>query len=141
MKGNKHMYGIVEILVLTVIALLAATVLNSEHLFNWTAHNRTFYLVLCGVPLLLLLLNKKLVSAFITMGIAGGIFIGNYLGAWINNYNESKIVAGMSAEEAARLQHHPGFEIWMGVILLSTVIGVIIQRVLSKRQSALRKDH
>ncbi len=132
MKRNKPMYGIVQGLVLVLTFLLASTMLNSEYLFQWADQNRLFYLALCVVPLVLLLLNKNLMSAFITMGIVAGIFIGNYLGGWINTYNESKITAIMSAEEVARLRHHPGFEIWMGVILTSAVIGMIAQRFYAK---------
>lgn len=133
MKNNNVKFGVMEVLSLAGIYILAATFFNSEYLFNWIAHNRTFYFLLCGIPLMLLLFNKKLVSASITIGITGGVFIGNYLGRWINNYNEGRITAGMSAEEVARLQHHPGFEIWMGVIFIALVIGVIIQRVIARK--------
>ncbi|NBG87877.1 hypothetical protein [Isachenkonia alkalipeptolytica] len=132
MKRNKAMYGMARILVLALTFLLVSTVLNSEYLFQWVAHNRMFYLVLCVIPFVLFLLNKILLSRFITVGIVAGIFIGNYFGGWIKTYNESRIVDNMSAEEIARLQHHPGFEIWMGAVLFTAVIGMIIHRVLGK---------
>ncbi|WP_094545548.1 hypothetical protein [Petroclostridium xylanilyticum] len=133
MKQNKYNFVIIEVVVLAVIALLAFTVLNTEYLFKWATHNWKFYLILCAVALLLLFLNKQLVSAFMTIGIATGIFVGNYLGALIKKYNESKIVEGMKAEKVYKLQHHPGFEIWIGVILLSIVIGIVTQIVFTKK--------
>ncbi|WIV12717.1 hypothetical protein [Proteiniborus sp. MB09-C3] len=129
MKRNKYIYAIIEVFILVVIALLAFTVLNTEYLFEWAAHNWNFYLFLGAIALLLLFLNKRFVSAFMTTGIVVGIFVGNYLGRLIKGFNEGKIVEGMKAEEVYRLRHHPGFEIWIGVILLSIVIGIVMQMI------------
>lgn len=128
MRRNQFIYGTFQGLGLVFTFLLAYRVLDSEYLFQWAVQNRLFYLFLCLIPLVLLLLNKKLVSVFVTMGIVTGIFIGNYFGGWINTHNESNISVKMSAEEVARLQHHPGFEIWMGVILFSMIVGIIVHR-------------
>jgi hypothetical protein len=133
MKQNRIIYAIIEVLILAIIILVAFTVLNSEYLFGWAAHNWKFYLFLSSIALLFLFLNQRLVSLLMTIGIAIGIFMGNYLGAWINRYNESKIVEGMTAEEVYRLRHHPGFEIWIGVILLFIVIGFFLQIILTKK--------
>ena len=130
---NKYICVMIEAFVLAVMALLAFTVLNTEYLFGWAAHNWKFYFVLCAVVLLLFFLHKRLVSASMTIGIAIGIFVGNYLGALIKRYNESKIAEGMKAEEVYRLKHHPGFEIWIGIILLSIVIGIIMQIIYTKK--------
>jgi len=70
-----------------------------------------------------------------TIGITTGIFAGNYLGGLIKGYNESKIVEGMRAEEIYRLRHHPGFEIWIGIILLFIVIGIIVQITVTKKRA------
>lgn len=67
------------------------------------------------------------------IGITNGIFIGNYLGALIKNYNESKIFNDMNVGEIYRLGHHPGFGIWIGTILLFIVIGAIMQIVVKKK--------
>ncbi|NMR95756.1 hypothetical protein HKB01_00450, partial [Vibrio parahaemolyticus] len=80
MKQKRSVYAIIEIIILAVIALLAFTVLNTENLFGWVAHNWEFYFILVGIVLFLLFLNKQLVSAFMTTGIVVGVFIGNYLG-------------------------------------------------------------
>lgn len=51
------------------------------------------------------------------------------------NYNISKIVQGMSTEQVSRLDQQPGFEIWMSLIVLSFVIGIIINFVIKKINS------
>ena len=127
MKQNKYIYGIIEIVVLTVVILLAFTTLNSQYLFGWAAHNWMFYLVLSSIPLILLLLNKQIVSVLMTIGIAVGIFAGNYLGAMLRNHNIGKIVEGMGAEEVARLHLNQGFIIWIGIIILFIIIGITMQ--------------
>ncbi len=133
MKQTKYMYGVIEGIILAVVALLAFTVTKDEYLFGWIAHNWKFYLALCSAALLLLFFNKRIASAFMTVGIVSGIFIGNYLGNAVKKTNESKLVEGMKAEDIWRLRHHPGFEIWIGIILISVVIGAIVQIVLSKK--------
>ena len=133
MKLNKSFYAVFNIFILTVIALLAFTLLNEEYLFQWTAHNWEFYLILCAIVLLLLLLNKQLVSLLMTIGITSGIFIGNYLGGSIKRFNEENIIESMRPEEVYRLRHHPGFEIWIGIIILSILIGIVLQNVIEKK--------
>lgn len=135
---HKKIYAIIEAaieaVILAVVALLSFTVLNTEYLFQWAAHNWKFYFVLGAIALLPVFFHKQFLSAFMTAGIVIGIFAGNYLGGLINRYNESKIVEGMKAEELYKLRHHPGFEIWMGIILLSIVSGFIIQAIVKKRR-------
>ncbi|MTI67434.1 MAG: hypothetical protein FH753_12690 [Firmicutes bacterium] len=133
MKEKKYMYVIIEAIILSVIALLTFTVFNSEYLFKWVAHNWIFYLVLGVIALSMTILNKQFISAFMTVGIVIGIFVGNYVGRSIKLLNESKIVEGMKAEEVYRLRHHPGFEIWISIILLSIIIGIIMQIIITKK--------
>lgn len=133
MKRNKIIYGVIEGIILSVIALLAFTVMNKEYLFGWIAHNWKFYLALCLAALLLLFFNKRFVSVFMTGGITVGIFVGNYLGNSIKISNEGKIAEGMKAEDIWRLHHHQGFEIWIGIILISIVIGSFIPIVLARK--------
>lgn len=59
----------------------------------------------------------------------------NFLGRSIKGPNEGKIVGGMRAEEVYRLQHHPGFEIWIGVILLSIIIGIVMHITIPKKRT------
>ncbi len=130
---RKTIYAVIEIFILAVTGLLAFTALNKEYLFQWAAHNWKFSLLLVAVALVLILFNKQLVSAFMTAGIVLGIFVGSLIGNIIKDLNVAKITEGMQAEERYRLRHHPGFEIWMGVILLSIAAGIIVQVIASRR--------
>lgn len=129
MKHKKYVYTIFETIILSAVAWLAFTTLNTEYLFGWAAHNWQFYLFLSVSALLLIVFNKQIVSVYMTLGIVVGIFAGNYLGNSIKEYSEEKIVEGMKAEEIYRHQHHPGFEIWIGIILLSIICGIFIQNI------------
>lgn len=137
MKQNKYIYGIIEVIVLAVVILLAFTALNSQYLFGWAAHNWMFYLVLSSIPLILLILNKHIVSVLMAIGIAVGIFAGNYLGAMLRNYNIGEIVEGMEAQEVARLHLNHGFVIWIGIIILFIIIGIIMQIGAKKKSSSI----
>lgn len=134
MNRKKYVYAVIEAVILAVVAGLAFTVLNIEYLFQWAAHNWKFYLALGLITLLLIFLNQQFVSVLMTAGIVVGIFAGNYLGRFIKGLNEGKIMEGMKAEEVYRLQHNPGFEIWMGVILVSVVIGIVIQIIVTRKR-------
>jgi len=133
MKRNKNICAIIELIILTVVVLLEFTVLNIEYLFKWAAHNWEFYMILGLIAFLLLFLNKQIVSIFMTVGIVIGIFLGNYLGKFIKGLNESKIIEGMKVEDVYRLQHNPGFEIWIGIILTFLAFGIVIQITISKK--------
>lgn len=127
MKPNLFICAIIETLAFAVTAFFAFKTFNSEYLFGWIADNWVFYLGLIGVSLLLLPFNKKFVSGFMVAGIVIGVFIGNYIGNMIVAFNQGKIVEEMNAEDIYRLQHHPGFEIWIGTIFLLVLIGIIVQ--------------
>ena len=140
MKPNLFICAIIETLAFAVIAFFAFTTFNSEYLFGWIADNWVFYLGLIGVSLLLLPFNKKFVSGFMAAGIVIGVFVGNYVGKLFMVFNESKIVESMSAEDIYKLHHHPGFEIWIGTILLLILIGIIVQITSQHRTAVVRRD-
>lgn len=134
MMKNPKLLFCIEILVFFITYILAKTVLNHEYLFGWVDHHWEFYLILCAIALILLMFKKSIISISMMIGITIGIFVGNFLGYSIKVSNEQLIIEGMEAEIVYRLQHHPGFEIWIGTILLAIIIGTIIQFYLSKKQ-------
>jgi len=71
--------------------LLGNTGFNKEYLFKWVAQNLEFYLFLCAIALVFMILGKRFISICMTIGITGGIIVGNFLGAAIKRVNESKI--------------------------------------------------
>ncbi len=133
MKHNKYIYVVIEVLIFSAVFLLAYTVFNNEYLFGWAIHNWKFYLILSIIPLLLLFFKKQLVSVCMSIGVIVGLFIGNYLGDLIRKFNMSRITEGMTNQEIARLHLNHGFSIWIVIILLSIIIGVIVQTIISKR--------
>jgi len=137
-KMRKQMFcrcAWMEILILSAVFLLAETVLPAEYLFGWVAHHWEFYVGLSFIALLFLFGNKRFVSAFMTVGITAGLFIGNFLGAAIKNNQESKILESMKAEEIYRLRHHPGFEIWTGILFVFIVLGAMVQLTQKKKKT------
>jgi len=135
MKHNKYIYGVIEVLIFPVVFLLAYTIFSDEYLFGWAIHNWKFYLILSIIPLLLLFFEKQLISVFMSTGIVVGLFIGNYLGDLIRKFNMAKVAEGMTNQEIAKLHHNPGFSIWIVIILLSIIMGVIVQTTISKRRA------
>lgn len=136
---QKGIYAVGEAILLGPVGLLAVTLLKDEYLFGWAAHNWRFYFILGTIALLLVFLKKTMVSISMTAGIILGIFIGNFLGNAIKMNNKNKIIEGMSMEERYRLSHHSGFEIWMGIILLSIVGGCVVQIILAKNRKRIPK--
>jgi uncharacterized membrane protein YczE len=126
MKYPKLLFGI-EILAFLFTYILAITALNHEYLFGWVSHNWGFYLILCAIALFLLVFKKSVISISMMIGITIGIFVGNFLGHSLKGSNEQLIIEGMEAEMVYRLQHHPGFEIWIGTILFAIVVGIVVQ--------------
>jgi hypothetical protein len=133
-KRNKRICIVFEVIVLAVVLLLGFTVLKAEYLFDWAAHNWEFYIFLGLIALFFLIIDKQYISIFMTAGIIIGIFLGNYLGRFIKGVNVSKIVEGMNAEDRYRLRHNPGFELWLGVILIFVITGIIVQIISSKKK-------
>lgn len=138
MKRNKYKFAFIEIVILLIILSISFFLLSSEYLFGWIAHNWTFYLILSLIPLILIIFNRIVISIFMTMGISIGTFIGNYLGKFIKNKNISKIIDDMSAGQVYRMHHHPGFEIWIGIIIMSIIIGVIFNII--KKNEIKKRD-
>ncbi|MDO5716425.1 MAG: hypothetical protein Q4Q17_01370, partial [Tissierellia bacterium] len=66
--------------------------------------------------------GKEIYAYALSIGNFVGIWIGEFLGRWMKTKNMMKIHEGLSAEEIYRLQHHPGFEIWIGCILLALIV-------------------
>lgn len=125
MKYPKLLFGI-ECVAFLFTYILAITALNHEYLFGWVSHNWEFYLILCAIALFLLVFKKSVISISMMIGITIGIFVGNFLGHSIKVSNELIIIEGMEAEMVYRLQHHPGFEIWIGTILFTIVVGIFV---------------
>lgn len=98
-------------------ALVSGTVEpKGLYLFGWTTHN--FY---CGLWLLspaLVLLGQNVWARFVTGGNVLAVLCGQFLGDWIK---------GMLPPDPYGTRLHPGFLIWVGLMLVSVVLGGFVQ--------------
>lgn len=134
MKFTKSTQLSLQLLGFSLVFLLSATNLKSEYLFGWANHNWAFPLVLCLIALLLTIINKQLISAFMSIGIIAGLFMGNYLGSFLRALNIAKITQGMSNQEIAKLQQNQGFFIWLVTLIGFILVGVITERIVWNRK-------
>lgn len=133
LKINRSIQVYIELIVFSFVFLLAATIFKDEYLFGWAIHNWTFFLILCLVPLFLVLINKRLISTFMSIGIVGGLFIGNYLGDYLRAINIAKITPEISNQEIAKLHLDPGFFIWIAIIIGFAIVSVLAE-LLTRRK-------
>lgn len=140
LKMNRSTQVYIELIVFSLVFLLAATILKEEYLFGWAIHNWTFSLVLCLVPLFLILINKRMVSTFMSIGIVGGLFIGNYLGDYLRTLNVAKITPEMSNQEIANLHLNHGFVIWIAIIIGFVIVALIAEFLVRKKIQDSAKD-
>lgn len=115
-------------------ALYAAskTYLDGLYLFEWTARHR--YLYSWAAAVILAFAGRGYLSFALTAGNAAGIFCGQFMGDRIKETNMLKITPGMDAGTAYQLQHHPGVEIWLSVVLIFLLVSIIIHKIRMKRK-------
>ena len=68
-----------------------------------------------------------------SIGIVGGLFIGNYLGDYLRAINIAKITPEMSNQEIANLHLNYGFIIWIAIIIGFVVISAITEILMRKK--------
>ena len=109
-----------------ILYLVSIVFLRDVYLPDWTAQNH--YLYLWIAPIILDLLDLHWVSVSISLGNLAGVVFGQLLGDWIVRVNIAKITPEMSPGQAQQLRTHPGFLIWLGVLLLFTAAGIYLQK-------------
>lgn len=62
------------------------------------------------------------------LGNLAGVVIGQIAGDVIVKLNTAKITPATTPGEAEQLHSHPGFLIWLGMILAFYVVGVVIEK-------------
>jgi membrane protein YqaA with SNARE-associated domain len=97
----------------------------------WTADN--YYLYIWVPVILLTLLNKTIISLFITAGNLIGILAGQVLGDIIRHNNMKKITDSMPEGQKYYLRSHKGAYIWMLTIIISLLLGVAASIIYKKR--------
>jgi hypothetical protein len=126
-----------EIVLFILLYILSKTVFAETYLFAWAAHRWYRYVFFFMPAALFALYNKYKLSISLLVGTVVGLFTGNYLGDYIVGLNKAKIAAGaenLSNEQIYRLSHHPGFEIWIGIVLAALLVGLILEVISESRK-------
>lgn len=122
-KSGKILLNILVTLLIYFLIFYLSHTLFQDYLFVWTAQNKYCYIWV--LSLLLILMQKPLISYCITLGNILGIFIGQYLGDHLRAVSMSKITQYSTAEEQWHLSLHYGVLIWIIVIVLASVVGLL----------------
>lgn len=122
-KSGKILLNILVTLLIYFLIFYLSHTLFQDYLFVWTAQNKYCYIWV--LSLLLILMQKPLISYCITLGNILGIFIGQYLGDHLRAVSMSKITQYSTAEEQWHLSLHYGVLIWIIVIILASVVGLL----------------
>ena len=125
-KSGKILLNILVTLLIYFLIFYLSHTLFQDYLFVWTAQNKYCYIWV--LSLLLILMQKPLISYCITLGNILGIFIGQYLGDHLRAVSMSKITQYSTAEEQWHLSLHYGVLIWIIVIVLVSAIGLIYMK-------------
>ena len=131
-KSGKILLNILVTLLIYFLIFYLSHTLFQDYLFVWTAQNKYCYIWV--LSLLLILMQKPLISYCITLGNIFGIFIGQYLGDHLRAVNMSKITQYSTAEEQWHLSLHYGVLIWIIVIVLVSAIGLIYSIYMKKHR-------
>ena len=122
-KSGKILLNILVTLLIHFLIFYLSHTLFQDYLFVWTAQNKYCYIWV--LSLLLILMQKPLISYCITLGNILGIFIGQYLGDHLRAVSMSRITQYSTAEEQWHLSLHYGVLIWIIVIVLASVVGLL----------------
>lgn len=136
-KSGKILLNILVTLLIYFLIFYLSHTLFQDYLFVWTAQNKYCYIWV--LSLLLILMQKPLISYCITLGNILGIFIGQYLGDHLRAVSMSRITQYSTAEEQWHLSLHYGVLIWIIVIVLVSVIG-FLYTIYTKKKSGHLKD-
>ncbi|MDO5726051.1 MAG: hypothetical protein Q4P29_07140 [Tissierellia bacterium] len=122
----KMRYAALLLLPFLILFIISKTLLKDLYLFEWTS--RHLYLYIWVLVLAFVLTDNKILAKAIVYGNIAGIIIGQFLGDFIRNQNISKITSDMNAEQIYRMHKHPGFQIWIIVMIISIVISLIFKK-------------
>lgn len=132
--GKKIATALTAAFVFGALYVAPRTYFDGLYLFEWTARHR--YLYIWAAAVILAFAGRGYLSFALTAGNAAGIFCGQFMGDWIRENNMLKITPGMDAGTAYQLQHHPGVEIWLSVILSFLLVSIIMHKIRMKRRQS-----
>lgn len=127
-KNISHI--LIQLLVFATTFILSKIFFQDVYLFEWASSRMFLYTWI--VVIILTYLGKYNFSYAITISNTLGLFIGQYLGDWIIERNQSYVSTSMTNEEIYRLNTHHGVFIWIICIIISILL-VWIMKILKKK--------
>lgn len=124
MKNKKLRHALIQMLIFILTFVISRKYFADVYVFEWTS--RRYYLYIWLGVLTLTYLDKKYISYAITLANVIGLFIGQYLGDYIQSINMAKITNNTDAENVYRLSTHYGVFIWIFCIMLAILIVIMI---------------
>lgn len=121
------MYGITYI--------ICEEFLFNVYVFEWMAHNNYVYTWI--FPLLMIILDKTPVAYFASAGNLIGMFVGQYLGDFIQLQRMKQITPGMEETNPGlywSLNTHYGVFIWGITFLICIGIGIAVTVIMNVKR-------
>lgn len=135
LKGKLVAFGVCAAVYLGLY-LISVTLLGKVYTFDYLAANLYYY---NWIPVIVLIaLNKTVVSYSITLGNLVGAIIGEVLGSGILNLRMNTLTPDSSVEEVYFKSTHYGAFIWLITLLAFIVVGIISEIVRRKRAGVSR---
>lgn len=124
-RQNKLLLASLYLLPFLILYIISALALNELYLFKWLLDR--WYLFVWMIAVILAYRQKHFIAISLTIGSILGVPLGQFCGDIVRNHNIQGITASMSPEEVAKRHLHPGVPIWIITVLLSVLVGIILE--------------
>ncbi len=118
-----------------VLYILAKLFFRDVYLFEWMLRHR--YVYLWAAAGLIALFRAKW-GYVIAYGNLIAVIVGQTAGTLIKNHNLTKITPDTPAWQEAHLREHPGFAIWLCLLLAIIVLYALIRKLQKRRAARLQ---
>ncbi|MFI3214933.1 MAG: hypothetical protein R3Y24_16615 [Eubacteriales bacterium] len=101
--------------------------------FNWMLNHK--YLHLWVLISILILLKQYKFAMLLSLGNAGGIILGQYLGDIIKEMKMSAVTNSTPSDKISAAHNHPAFEIWIITMVVATLIFIFTKTINNFKRS------
>jgi hypothetical protein len=119
-----------ELLLFVALFVVTKLWLADVYLFEWAG--RRLFLCVWAVVALFALSGRKIASIILTVCSIAGLFLWQFVGDAMRNYNISTITADMDAGLQAELRSHKGAYYWMMTLVVAAVVGIAAEIIVAK---------
>ena len=123
---NKIIPCLISLLPFLVLFFITKAWFPEAYLLKWMVNH--YYLGLWLIAASISFFHKRL-AYVISFGNFAAVILGQVIGDRIRAYNISTITPDMDAGKTAMLHGHPGFEIWLMMLVLTVAIFLIAGKV------------